>query len=101
DVVRKACRESGHPYLIAKVLAEFPKDTGSQIMPSSWVEAGEMLEDPVGPDYVRPCDLGLDDEHDKFTVKKGSWVRLGVDVAADGGDEFAIYRSVGDVLHPR
>ncbi|MGL5816671.1 MAG: hypothetical protein ACRCYR_03840, partial [Phycicoccus sp.] len=41
------------------------------------------------------------EEAHSFTVKKGSWIRLGVDVAADGGDEFAIYRSVGDVIHQR
>jgi hypothetical protein len=27
-------------------------------------------------------------------------VRLGVDIAADGGDEFSIDRCVGDVVHP-
>jgi hypothetical protein len=34
-------------------------------------------------------------------VKRGAWVRLGVDVAADGGDEFAIYRVGGDMVHHR
>ena len=34
-------------------------------------------------------------------VKRGAWVRLGIDVAADGGDEFAIYRSVGDMIQQR
>lgn len=94
-------RESGQPYLIAKVLAEFPRDAGNQVMPSSWVEAAELAEDPTGDGYVRLCDLDLPGETDKFTVKKGAWIRLGVDVAADGGDEFAIYRAVGDVIHKR
>ena len=59
------------------------------------------MEDPVGADYVRPCDLGLIGELAQFTVKKGAWVRLGVDVAADGGDEFAVYRAIGDAVHFR
>lgn len=99
--VRELIRESGHPYLVAKVLAEFPKDVGNQVMPSSWVEAAADAEDPAGEDYVRLGDLGLPDETDQFTVKKGSWVRLGVDVASDGGDEFAVYRAIGDVIHQR
>ncbi len=97
----KEARESGHPYIVAKVLAEFPRDAANKVMPASWVESAETREDPTGPAWVRLCDLGLKGEDETFTVKKGSWVRLGVDVAADGGDEFAIYRCVGDVLHPR
>lgn len=99
ETIRAAARDSGVPYIIAKVLAEFPRDAGNQILPSSWVEAAEQMEDPLGRDYVRLCDLGLHDETADFTVKKGAWVRLGVDVASDGGDEFAIYRMVGDVIH--
>jgi hypothetical protein len=57
------------------------------------------VPDPTGPEWTRLCDLGLDGETEKFAVAKGSWVRLGVDIASDGGDEFAIYRSVGDVIH--
>lgn len=97
-VVAQAALESGVPYLIAKVLAMFPKDSGNQIMPSSWVEAAEAVEEPSGDDYVRLCDLGLDNELDKHMVKRGAWIRLGVDVASDGGDELAVYRSVGDML---
>ncbi len=89
-----------HPYVTSKVFALFPKDAGAKAMPSSWVEAGTLIDDPVGPEYARLCDLGLPDERDEFTVAKGSWIRLGVDVASDGGDEFAIYRSIGDVVHP-
>ncbi|MFE3184270.1 hypothetical protein ACFXKR_25875 [Streptomyces violascens] len=29
------------------------------------------------------------------------WVRLGVDIAADGGDEFTIFRSAGDAVEFR
>jgi hypothetical protein len=31
-------------------------------------------------------------------VKRGAWVRLGVDIASDGGDEFVISRAVGDLV---
>jgi hypothetical protein len=117
DLIRAEIRESGQPYLIAKVLAEFPKDTGGQVIPASWVEGALAKEDPLNHDacdhmnlsctatelaegYVRLCDLGLEDETDKIAVPRGAWVRLGVDVAADGGDEFTIYRMVGDMIHP-
>jgi hypothetical protein len=94
-------RHRQHPYVIAKVFALFPKDAGNQAIPTSWVESAVDREDPEPDDeWVRPCDLGLEGEDATFTVKRGAWVRLGVDVAADGGDEFAIDRSVGDVVHP-
>lgn len=127
EVVRELCRESGVPYLVAKVLAEFPKDSGNQVMPSSWIESATQAEDPLNhddcldyalcsgghdasaacratqlaDDYVRLCDLGLATETDAHAVKRGAWIRLGVDVAADGGDELAIYRAVGDMIHHR
>lgn len=127
DVIRELCRESGVPYLVAKVLAEFPKDSGNQVMPSSWVEAAFLADEPLDHDpcpddalcrggtdpsagcvatdlpegYVRLCDLGLETEHAQHAVKRGAWIRLGVDVAADGGDELTVYRSVGDAIEMR
>lgn len=127
DVIRAACRQSGVPYLVAKVLAEFPKDSGNQVMPSSWVESAYLAEEPLDhdpcpddalckggseasaaciatdlpADYVRLCDLGLETEAATHAVKRGAWIRLGVDVASDGGDELAIYRSVGDAIEQR
>lgn len=121
-VIREECRKSGQPYLIAKVLAEFPRDVGNQVMPSSWVEAAATSDDPLDhslceheleDDVSIPCvtttpALGYvpirefeDDSDLNFLVKKGSWVRLGIDIASDGGDEFAIYRAIGDVVHKR
>jgi hypothetical protein len=38
------------------------------------------------------------DEHYEHMVKRGAWVRLGVDIASDGGDEFVISRAVGDLV---
>jgi hypothetical protein len=95
-------REYGedHPYVIAKVHAKFPKGGGKAI-PTLWVEYAQQVEDPTGPGYVRLRDLGLKSETATHTVKRGAWLRLGVDVAADGGDEFTIYRCVGDVIEHR
>jgi len=90
-----------HPYVVAKVNAEFPKDAGLKIIPTTWIERAREAEDPTGEGWTRLCDLGLPTETAKHTVKMGSWVRLGVDVAADGGDELAIYRSVGDAVEQR
>jgi hypothetical protein len=126
DWVDRTIREYGsddHPYVVAKVMARFPKDAGNKIMPASWVEAastaaepldhsrcnhggldgderaaGACFADQLAPGYVRLQDLGLEDEPDEWAVSRGAWVRLGVDVAADGGDEFAIYRAVGDMV---
>ena len=91
----------GHPYVIAKVHARFPKDAGRGVLPASWVESAAEKDDPVGDDVVVLSELGLDGEHEPIVVRKRSWVRLGVDVAADGGDEFVVARSVGDVAHVR
>lgn len=103
DWVDRTLREYGedHPYVIAKVHARFPKGGGGLVIPPLWVEYAQKVEDPKGPGYVRLCDLGLDGEKATHTVKRGSWVRLGVDVAADGGDEFTIYRCTGDVIEYR
>lgn len=101
--VDRAIAEYGedHPYVISKVWAKFPKGGGNKAIPVTWVDAALEMADPEGDDYVRLCDLGLEGETDEFAVAKGAWVRLGVDVAAAGGDEFVICRSVGDVLHER
>ncbi|MFF9192612.1 hypothetical protein [Streptomyces rochei] len=103
DWVDRTLREYGedHPYVIAKVHAKFPKGGGGKAIPTLWVEYAQQVEDPTGPGYVRLCDLGLKGETARHTVKRGAWVRLGVDVAADGGDEFTIYRCVGDVIEHR
>ncbi|OVZ99555.1 hypothetical protein B9W64_37825 [Streptomyces sp. CS159] len=91
----------GHPYVVAKVYAKFPKGGGGLVIPPTWIENAVDAEDPTGPEWHRLCDLGLEGETATHTVKEGAWVRLGVDVAADGGDEFAVARSVGDVIENR
>ncbi|MEW1700757.1 hypothetical protein ACIQCR_16915 [Streptomyces sp. NPDC093249] len=103
DWVDRTIRSYGedHPYVIAKVHARFPKGGGGVALPPSWVDAAMAYEDPTGEGWHRICDLGLDGETAQHTVREGAWVRLGVDVAADGGDEFTIVRAVGDAVEFR
>jgi hypothetical protein len=61
------------PFYLARVLAQFPKKSSRRAVPTDWVEwvmleAGE--DDPDMPD--------------------SGWQRLGVDVAAGGGDEMVV-----------
>lgn len=103
DWVDRTIRSYGpdHPYVIAKVYARFPKGGGGLAIPPTWVEDALDQEDPTGAGWHRLRDLGLEGETAEHTVREGSWVRLGVDVAADGGDEFTVYRSVGDAVEFR
>jgi hypothetical protein len=78
-----------HPYVIAKVYARFPEGGGGVVIPPRWVDAAMTYEDP------------LEGESAEHTVREGARVRLGVDIAADGGDEFTIFRSVGDAVEFR
>ena len=55
------------PFVEARVFARFPEVSANKVMPMGWLEAAADLE-------IQPPDD----------------IRLGVDVAADGGDEFAI-----------
>jgi hypothetical protein len=98
--VDETVREYGadSAYVAAKVHARFPRGGPGRIIPSAWVDAATELLDPLDDtDYVRLDSLGLPGEHSDLLVKRGSWVRLGVDVAADGGDEMSISRIVGDL----
>ncbi|MFI1012614.1 hypothetical protein [Streptomyces sp. NPDC020965] len=103
DWVDRTIRSHGedHPYVIAKVFARFPKGGGGIAIPPSWVESAMSYADPAGDGWHRLCDLGLEGETGRHTVREGAWVRLGVDVAADGGDEFTVYRCVGDAIEFR
>lgn len=96
DTIEEHGKDS--PYVISKVFAKFPKGGSARALPSTWVDlAAEATDDRI-TDGIRLCDLGLEDERDAHKVREGAWVRLGVDVAADGGDEFSISRCVGDLL---
>lgn len=87
------------PYVIAKVHARFPRGGSARVMPMDWLEAAADNPDPA-PDatWVRLDALGLTLERAPHTVARGAWIRLGVDVAADGGDEMVIARCVGDLV---
>jgi hypothetical protein len=85
-------------YVQAKVHARFPKGGPGRAIPSGWIDAAcESPEPESGPGWRRLCDLGLPDESEAWMVADRAWVRLGVDVAADGGDSFAISRLTGDL----
>lgn len=105
DWITETIAEHGEdsPYVQAKVYARFPTGGPSQVLPATWVDnAADPAGEPEhGEDWVRLDALGLAGEGDPWRVRLGSWVRLGVDVAADGGDELAIARCVGDLVTVR
>lgn len=86
------------PFVVAKVHAKFPKGGPSRTIPSDWVDLAVESPEPEGDAYMR-IDLLLDDERERspYPVRKGARIWLGVDVAADGGDEFSIARGIGDL----
>jgi hypothetical protein len=73
--VADAIRDHGADsrYVEARVHARFPKGGPTKAIPAGWLE-----------------DATTNTDHPAST-----WVRLGVDVAADGGDEFVIARAEG------
>lgn len=91
------------PFVTAKVHAKFPKGGPSRVIPSDWVDIAMRdfdIDDVVDPEsYVRLADLDLPDEDEAIWVRRKAWIRLGVDVAADGGDEMVVARTIGDVGH--
>lgn len=99
DWIDDAIRDFGPdaPYVAAKVHAKFPQGTGLRIIPVSWLEAALDNPEPDDEDFLALCELGLHDERAKYKAERGAWIRLGVDVAADGGDELVIARAVGDL----
>lgn len=63
-------------FVEARVHARFPHGSTNKTMPWGWIEAAMENETP----------------------DESTWVRLGVDVAADGGDEFVIARAIGNTV---
>lgn len=66
------------PFVQARVFARFPRSNASSVIPIDWVEQAQQLESPP------------------------SAIRLGVDVAAEGGDEFVIAAMngmTGSIVH--
>jgi hypothetical protein len=97
--IEETLREHGDDsnYAQAKVYARFPSGGPSRVLPSMWVDAARDMEEPDADSLIALKDLDLPGETDPWKVSLGSWVRLGVDVAADGGDELVIARLVGDL----
>lgn len=76
DWVQRLKDEFGEdsPFFQARALAKFPKDNTAKALPISWLEA-------------------VKDEPEDY--EPGGRIRLGVDIAADGGDEFVIAKADG------
>lgn len=92
------------PFVTAKVHAKFPKGGPSRTIPSDWIDIACRDDDPEDypvDQYIRMIELGLPDEADcaDLYLRRKPWIRLGVDVAADGGDEMVISRAIGDLGH--
>jgi hypothetical protein len=89
-------------YTQSKVYARFPKGGPNLVIPAAWIDAAAQMEEPeAGADFVRLDELDLPGESAPWRVRRGSWIRLGVDVAAGGGDEFVVARAVGDLVEIR
>ena len=71
DVISELGENSA--FVKARVHAEFPKVTGNRVIPSTWI----------------------DDATNNLNPAPGQQIRLGIDIAADGGDEFVIARADG------
>ncbi|MEV8634254.1 hypothetical protein AB0395_21625 [Streptosporangium sp. NPDC051023] len=85
-------------YVQSKVHARFPRGGPNRVLPSAWVDEAAASDEPDSPEHMALCDLELPDESASWKVKRNDWIRLGVDVASDGGDEMVISRCVGDLL---
>jgi hypothetical protein len=74
--VEEAVAEFGldSAFVEARVHARFPHSVGSKVIPYDWCEAAAEKEQ---------------------VPAAGHWVRLGADIASDGGDEFVIAQAVG------
>jgi hypothetical protein len=86
-------------YVTAKVHARFPRGGPNTLIPAAWTDAAVDSDEPeLEPGVLRLDDLGLPEERAAWAVRQAAWVRLGVDVAADGGDELVVARAVGDLV---
>lgn len=76
--VKKVERDYGieSAYVEARVHARFPDIVTNRTIPTTWAELAKENED----------------------VDQGRFVKLGVDVASDGGDELVVARAVGNVV---
>lgn len=83
------------PYYQARALARFPRGGPSRVLPGDWLDAAvEIAREGNDRRQIIGDRLGTPFP---FQPKLGAWIRLGVDVAAGGGDELAIARAEGDI----
>lgn len=78
DVITEFGEDS--PFVEARVFARFPRSSANKVIPYSWVEASAENEQ---------------------AIDRGE-IRLGIDIAADGGDEYVIARADGghvEIVH--
>ena len=71
DVITEFGADS--PFVEARVHARFPRSTANKVIPFGWCDRASNNEEPI---------IGVQ-------------VRLGIDIAADGGDEFVIAKADG------
>lgn len=71
DVITEFGEDS--PFVEARVWARFPRATANKVIPFGWCETALDNDDPI----------------------EGNHIRLGIDIAADGGDEFVIAKADG------
>lgn len=71
DVINEFGEDS--PFVEARVHARFPRAVANKVIPYAWCEKAAENENPA----------------------EGTHIRLGVDIAADGGDEFVIAKADG------
>lgn len=106
--VDDAIREHGEdaPYVVAKVNAKFPKGGASRAIPSAYVDAAldaAGIEDWWAAEDMPAEAVSFDRNGRAYNVQPYLFadIKLGVDVAADGGDEFVVSRIEGDVARIR
>ncbi len=73
DVISEFGADS--PFVEARVWARFPRSSANKVIPFAWCEKSIENEDPIPSEAIR----------------------LGIDIAADGGDEFVIAEADGYV----
>jgi len=101
--IEEAVREHGRdaPYVVAKVDAKFPRGGSARAIPSSHVDAGQeaLLTQVPDPEDLPDAPVSVDSKGRPYPQQPtlGAWIRLGVDVAADGGDELVVARDEGGI----
>lgn len=95
------------PYVVAKVHARFPRGGAARTIPGGYVDVAMDALEGYGEwwdvDYAALDRPSVDRDGRPYAVQpvRGGVVNLGVDVAADGGDELAIARQEGDIARLR